>query len=208
MALKYKNKKTVPDGTHLEKIEWHKSTADKQKLHTLLVPDAPMSFVDKTALAIKAETNYNLWKGGDNVAKITFKKTMIELQDGTYVNGVYFETVANDTDNAELFELLGYESYKTPAKAEKALINVYNTNILGVLLFILKAFLKTKFYNVEGMMKTGDVWGAVQDFPVLPTSNDTSSGFVSGALYLVRTQPVFTNGKKGEWTPWFEIRVR
>ena len=207
MAIKYKCIKTLETDNDLEQIEEHIVVADKQKTNTGLVPHAFMMFGEIIINTTLASLSYKQWKGGDETAKIIFDETMELLADGYYKNGSYFEQVANDTDNSQLFSLLGYRSYKTRESIDKAPITVFNTNILGVLLFILKAFKKVKCYNVEGTILTDGVMGTPVVFPSMPKSKANVEGFVSGALYLVRTQAIFTNGNKGDWTPYFKIRV-
>ncbi len=207
MQKKFRNIKTVPKGSNSAKIQSHTNAANLQEKSTLLVPTAPMSFTQIRALVVIAVLNFNLWKNGSKPAKILFKKAMKDLQDGYYNNGVYYETVANDTDNAELFALLGYESYKTVVRKVKASIHVENTSILGVLFFILRAFRGIKCYNIEGTIIDGDVMGTPVMFPILTKSTGTVAGFVSGAKYLIRAQAVFAGGRLGEWTDYFTIRV-
>ena len=207
MAKKFRNKKTVPKGSNSAKIQSHTNAANLQEKSTLLVPAAPMMFTQIRALVVIAVLNFNLWKNGSKPAKILFKKAMKDLQDGYYNNGVYYETVANDTDNEELFALLGYEPYQIGVKKGRASIHVENTSILGVLFFILKTFRGVRCFNIEGTIIDGDVMGEPKMFPILTKSTGTVAGFVSGAKYLIRAQAVFAGGRLGEWTDYFTIRV-
>ncbi len=194
-------------GTHLEKLEGHKNAGNKQKENTLLVPDAPDQYADIIIRADKGLVYYNNWKDGDKNAKISFYDTMDSLDRGYYENGVNFEQVANTTSNHLLFGLLGYKPYKTTVTPEKKEISVVNTDVMGELEFDLRTYNKVKGFDVQGRIITDGVIGATIGFPSLTECKGTVVGFESGALYQVRTRPSFTNGKKGEWSPWVEIRV-
>jgi len=86
MAIKHKCIKTPESDKDLEIIEEHIVVADKQKLNTLLVPDAFMMFGDIILNTTLASSSYKQWKGGDETAKIIFDETMALLADGYYRN--------------------------------------------------------------------------------------------------------------------------
>ncbi|MEI6822877.1 MAG: hypothetical protein WCL51_13160 [Bacteroidota bacterium] len=208
MLNKYiKCKKRPKKGTFLERIEAHRVAAAKQKANTLLVPIAVMMFALIITNATTAEALYNAWKNGDEPSKTAFLNIMAVLDDGYYKNGVYYEVIANETSNNELFVLLGYQPYKIAVNPEKNEISVINTDVKGELEFDLRNYKKVKSFDVQGRIITDGVVGDTKGFPSLTECKGTVAGFESGALYQVRTRPSFTNGKKGEWSPWVEIRI-
>ena len=209
MTLKYRYKKTLAKKgmSHSKRIDAYENVANLQKICSELVPDAPQLFSVILALIIKARLNLELWQNGSKTAKTTFLNTMILLKDGYFKNGMYFESVANDTDNAELSTLLGYELYAVTVKPSKAPLTITNTVFLGVLYFVILANKKAKFYNIEVTLVTDGVNGTPVMFPSLYKASGNVAGFTSGAKYLIRVQAMLTNGDVSEWTPYVAIRA-
>ncbi len=209
MTLKYRYKKTLATKgkSHADLLDEYEKAGNLQKDHTILVPDAPMPFGDIQTNVTKGRSVLELWQNGSKPAKITFKNTMLILKDGYYKNGINFESVANDTDNAELSALLGYELYAVIVKPEKAPLTITNTVLLGVLYFVILASKKAKFYNIEVTLVIDGVNGKPVMFPSLYKSFGNVAGFTSGAKYLIRVQAVLTKGEFSEWTPYVAVRV-
>jgi len=209
MTLKYRYKKTLAKKglSHADRIDAYENAGTLQKINTELVPDAPQLFSEIGVTVIKARVNLELWQNGSKPAKTTFLNCMITLKDGYYKNGMYFESVANDTDNAELNDLLGYELYAKTVKPPKAPLTITNTVFLGVLYFVILAIKRAKFYNIEVTLVTDGVSGTPVLFPSLYKASGNVAGFTSGAKYLIRVQAILTNGNVSEWTPYVAVRV-
>ena len=82
-----------------------------------------------------------------------------------------------------------------------------NSTIIGIMDYRVKAFIKCYNYNFEITQLNEDntIFSTIER--QMTNAKGIMDGFVSGAMYMIRCQPIFTNNVKGEWTEYFEIRA-
>ncbi len=82
-----------------------------------------------------------------------------------------------------------------------------NTNIIGTMDYRVKFNTNAYNYNFEvtQLNEDGTVFSVVER--QMTNASGIMDGFVSGAKYMIKCQPIFVNNAKGEWTDYFDIRA-
>ena len=122
-----------------------------------------------------------------------------------YVNGEYYEKRAVELNDPSMVLDLGYRFYDIRIPFSKPPIDVRNTKVIGDLLVIVKKVDDTRYYMIESTLaSTNEV---VKNDVIGTATGEVVHGFVSGELYLIRSQAVSMSGEKSKWTPYFVIRA-
>jgi hypothetical protein len=82
-----------------------------------------------------------------------------------------------------------------------------NTNIIGTMDYRIKANTLAYDYNFEITQLNEDDSVLLVTERKMTNASGKMDGFVSGAKYMIRCQPIFANNVEGEWTEYFEIRA-
>jgi hypothetical protein len=82
-----------------------------------------------------------------------------------------------------------------------------NTNIIGIMDYRVKAHPNAYNYlfEINQINEDGSIFSTTER--QLTNASGIMDGFVSGAKYLIRCQPIFLDNAKGEWTEYFDIRA-
>ncbi|MEI6821369.1 MAG: hypothetical protein WCL51_05510 [Bacteroidota bacterium] len=117
------------------------------------------------------------------------------------------EKQANINNDSTLPVEVGHELIAD--KKPKVIPDIFfkNSTIIGIMNYRVKAFSKCYNYNFEitQLSKDGTIFSTIER--QMTNAKGIMDGFVSGAMYMIRCQPIFTNNEKGEWTEYFEIRA-
>ena len=123
-----------------------------------------------------------------------------------FANGEFYESQAILLKDPSMILDLGYKYYVPRKLKGKLPLEVRNTEVDGELFAIPKGHEGTRYYSMECCASGTDT---VLRTDMIGTANgEIIRGFTSGDLLMFRSQPVFLDGTKGEFTPYFTIRVR
>ena len=126
----------------------------------------------------------------------------------------YFRQNSRDTEkqakinsDPTLPAMVGHEVLA--ARTPVVIPDIYfeNTNIIGTMDYRVKSSENVYNYNFEitRLNEDGTVFSVIER--QMTNASGAMDGFVSGAKYMIRCQPIFTRNVKGEWTEYFEIRA-
>ena len=140
---------------------------------------------------------------GASMRLLAFLKTLALMY---FANGEFYESQAILLKDPSMILDLGYKYYVPRKLKGKLPLEVRNTEVDGELFAIPKGHEGTRYYSMECCASGTDT---VLRTDMIGTANgEIIRGFTSGDLLMFRSQPVFLDGTKGEFTPYFTIRVR
>jgi len=207
MDIEYRLIKTLPRVKAMEIIMIMINSANKIEEQIIRIPFIPFGALAIRQVIKRALKNYAKRSSPKGVWKIIFTECMTQFANMYYANGQYIETTAYNAKDRKLISDLAYKTHKKREHFVRSPIKIENTNRLGFLKIELKAGKKVSFYMVECIKIVDNVLSKPIVCESMQTSTETIGGFESGALYMIRARPVFTKKRKGNWTPYFQIRV-
>ncbi len=130
-----------------------------------------------------------------------------EIRGNFKINSRDAEQVTNETGDITIPGLLGFTILgdKTPIYIPD--LTVENTVIIGKLHFRIKSVDMKIVYNIECTQLAEDDSIVLITERMLTNAMGDLDGFVSGAKYMFRAQPIFTQNRKGAFTDYVMIRV-
>ncbi len=145
--------------------------------------------------------------GNDLSATPVVRASMKRLEQILFEVSSYVENQCNLAGIATLAAQLNISEHKERVITSKPDTYAENTNQPGVLLIEVNPKPGARKYNLE----ITKVTESGNDEPVLIDSLTSKSGlrdgFERGALYMIRSQPVFGHDAMGPWSEYFLIRI-
>jgi len=184
--------KTYPSSRVPEIVEYTQSLINNCILMVLLLVDLPITTVEwqaKLKIVSDAQLDVKARKRGAR----------------SIVN--YVEKKCNEAGISTLADDLGIPEYKTVVKKKKPKTSAKNTNQPGVLLIEVTPEHGARKYNLERTKVTGTGNDVPEMIDSLTSASGLRDGFERGALYMIRSQPVFAHDAMGAWSEYFLIRI-
>ena len=206
MDINKKVKKVIEGDREGDIILESEAAANLQTANITKIPDVEFTKVLILAVVLSAKKEYFDAIRHVPGAALRLAILLKQLANMYFVNGEYYEKQAILLDDPSMILDLGYKYYKPRKAISKLPLEMRNTDIDGEL-FALPSFVEgTRYYNLECTVSGTDT---VSRTDIIKNSKgENVAGFTSMDLLMFRSQPVFMDGTKGEFTPYFTIRVR
>ncbi len=117
------------------------------------------------------------------------------------------EKQANILNDRNLPAMVGHEVLADRPPVVIPDIFFENTNIIGTMNYRVKSDINAYNYNFEITQLNEDGTVLIVAQRKMTNAKGIMDGFVSGAKYMIRCQPIYVNNGEGEWTDYFEIRA-
>ena len=206
MDITKKVKKVIDSDREGDVILESEATANLQTANITKIADVEFTKVIILAVVLSAKKEYFDAQRHVPGAALRLEILLKQLANMYFVNGEYYEKQAILLNDPSMILDLGYKYYVPRKLKGKLPLEVRNTEVDGELFAIPKGHEGTRYYSMECCASGTDT---VLRTDMIGTANgEIIRGFTSGDLLMFRSQPVFLDGTKGEFTPYFTIRVR
>ena len=205
MDANLKVKKTMPSDREADMLLDSEIIAALQDENIDKIPKVPYTKAMIMLVVIAAKkvySNSHYRKGGSTMKILAFLRQLALMY---YVNGEYYERRAIELNDPSMILDLGYRYYDVRIAYSKPPIDVRNTNVIGDLLVIVKKVDNTRYYLIESILASTNE--KVKSDIIGKATGEVIHGYISGELYLIRSQSVSMDGEAGKWTPYFVIRA-
>ena len=205
MSYNEKVKKVIESDKEGDIILESEAVADLQAASIAKIPDVPNPTLKIMIIIALAKTEYFgvlRHTPGAAMRLAGYLKTLALMY---FANGEYYEKQAITLNDPSMIIDLGYKYYDPRILKGKLPLEIRNTDVSGELFALPKGVDGTRYYNMES------IHAGTEEAPRIDTvgtaNGETVKGFTSGDLLMFRSQPVYLDGTKGEFTPYFTIRV-
>ena len=206
MSYDNKVKKVIESDIEGDIILESEAVAGLQTANILKIPDVEFTKVMILVVVASAKKEYFDAQRHIPGAALRLERYLKQLANMYFVNGEYFERQAILLDDPSMILDLGYKYYAKRVLKGKLPLEMRNTDIPGELFALPKGHDGTRYYNLECTVSGTET--VLRTDIIKDANGENVAGFTSLDLLMFRSQPVFMDGTKGEFTPYFTIRVR
>ena len=199
--------KTYPSSRVPDIVEYTQSIINNCILIILLLVDLPITTAEwqaKLKIVTDAQLDVKARKRG---ARSIVIAGVFDLKQILYDVCNYVEKKCNEAGISTLADDLGIPEYKIGVKKKKPTTSAKNTNQPGVLLIEVTPQHGARKYNLERTKVSGTGNDVPEMIDSLTSASGFRDGFERGALYMLRSQPVFGHDAMGAWSEYFLIRI-
>ena len=200
--------KETPGETSLPQLYFRiEGVAAKTTLNAALIPDLTTSGLELKTMNTSMHDAIILGMGHDSDQVKLSHVIAARIYASFRQNSRDIEKAANISGDVTLPGKFGHEVIgpKTPIFIPEIYIEL--TPNKGEVAYRVKAIDLVYNYNMECTQLDEDRSVVILTDVPFQNAKGLLNGFISGAIYLFRSQPVFANGVKGEFTSYFEIRM-
>ena len=206
MSYDTKVRKVIESRVEGDIILISEATANLQEANIAKITGVPHPATKIMVIVASAKTEYfdaQRHVPGAAMRLLGFLKMLAIMY---FANGEFYESQAILLNDPSMILDLGYKYYVPRKLKGKLPLEVRNTDVDGELFALPKGVDGARYYNMECCTSGSDT---ILRSDIIGTANgEIVKGFTSGDLLMFRSHAVFMDGTKGEFTPYFTIRVR
>jgi len=207
MSIYFRIKTTFKATSRNVFVSFTKALGIKLTNEALLIPGLKVAGSVFTANAGKLEDltvdTKNHVPGAAESAIIIVK----QIRNDFRVDAYSVEAAVNAAQDPTIATKAGFEVVKTKGKNKTPELSITNAITNGSLKIKTRKIKKYHYFLIECTQKFSDGSADIITEKSMPDPTSEVSGFISGALYLIRVRVVLAGNIMGEWTDYVLIRV-